>query len=108
MEIGGDPLGSYNDGSMIEPFRVTTHGGVPAGEVTSACHSPRLERNIGLAMVQRGIAQSEGGELAEAAELHAVDAAEAGQAIGPVGEFVARRQGEPGRGAGSLSLGSTA
>jgi glycine cleavage system aminomethyltransferase T len=51
VEIGGEPLGSYNDGSMIEPFRVTTHGGVPAGEVTSACHSPRLERNIGLAMV---------------------------------------------------------
>ncbi|WP_376778642.1 glycine cleavage T C-terminal barrel domain-containing protein [Phytoactinopolyspora halotolerans] len=54
VEIDGDPLGSYNDGSMIEPFEVlapsaTHHETV--GRVTSACHSPRLERNIGLAML---------------------------------------------------------
>lgn len=50
VEIGGPPLGSFNDGSMIEPFRVIA-GGEHVGDVTSACFSPRLERNIGLAMV---------------------------------------------------------
>jgi glycine cleavage system aminomethyltransferase T len=55
VEIDGEPLGSYNDGSMIEPFGVrgeggNGHGGL-VGSVTSACWSPRLERNIGLAMV---------------------------------------------------------
>lgn len=51
VEIGGDPLGAYNDGSMIDTFPVTTSKGEPLGTVTSACFSPRLERNIGLAMV---------------------------------------------------------
>lgn len=50
VEIGGPPLGAFVDGSMIEPFRVIT-GGEHVGNVTSACYSPRLERNIGLAMV---------------------------------------------------------
>jgi glycine cleavage system aminomethyltransferase T len=51
LEIGGAPLGSYNDGSMIEPFAVRDDAGQLVGSVTSACWSPRLERNIGLAMV---------------------------------------------------------
>jgi glycine cleavage system aminomethyltransferase T len=51
VEIGGAPLGSFNDGSMIEPFTVYDDGGRAVGTVTSACWSPRLERNIGLAMV---------------------------------------------------------
>jgi aminomethyltransferase len=51
LEIDGEPLGSYNDGSMIEPFGVLDDVGRPIGSVTSACFSPRLERNIGLAMV---------------------------------------------------------
>ena len=50
LEIGGAPLGSFNDGSMIEPFTVWDAGQI-VGSVTSACWSPRLERNIGLAMV---------------------------------------------------------
>jgi glycine cleavage system aminomethyltransferase T len=50
VEIGGARLGSYNDGSMIDRFPVH-HGGVRVGEVTSACYSPRLERNIGYAML---------------------------------------------------------
>ncbi|WP_119697382.1 glycine cleavage T C-terminal barrel domain-containing protein [Microbacterium halotolerans] len=50
LEIGGDRLGTFNDGSMIEAFTVLD-GEMPVGEVTSACFSPRLERNIGLAMV---------------------------------------------------------
>ncbi|WP_199431978.1 glycine cleavage T C-terminal barrel domain-containing protein [Qaidamihabitans albus] len=51
LEIDGAPLGSYNDGSMIEPFPVHGSAAGPAGSVTSACYSPRLDRNIGLAML---------------------------------------------------------
>src|SRR5215216_5790652 len=50
VEIGGERLGAYNDGSMIDFFRVHKDGG-RIGEVTSACFSPRLEKNIGFAMV---------------------------------------------------------
>ena len=52
VEIDGEPLGSYNDGSMIEPFPLHPENSIEqVGAVTSACFSPRLERNIGLAMV---------------------------------------------------------
>ncbi|MPZ00444.1 MAG: glycine cleavage system protein T [Actinophytocola sp.] len=51
VEIDGPPLGTYNDGSMIEPFDVYASSTEPVGRVTSACYSPRLERNIGLAML---------------------------------------------------------
>jgi glycine cleavage system aminomethyltransferase T len=50
VEIGGERLGAYNDGSMIDFFPVHRDGG-RIGEVTSACFSPRLEKNIGYAMV---------------------------------------------------------
>jgi glycine cleavage system aminomethyltransferase T len=50
VEIGGDQLGAYNDSTMIDVFPVTKDGG-RIGEVTSACYSPRLEKNIGFAMV---------------------------------------------------------
>ncbi len=50
VEIDGPPLGTYNDGSMIERFPVIA-ADTTVGQVTSACHSPRLERNIGLAML---------------------------------------------------------
>jgi glycine cleavage system aminomethyltransferase T len=50
VEIEGPSLGSYNDGSMIDFFPVFQDGR-HVGRVTSACHSPRLERNIGYAMV---------------------------------------------------------
>ena len=50
VEIGGERLGAYNDGSMIDVFPVNMNGG-RIGEVTSACYSPRLDRNIGYAMV---------------------------------------------------------
>ena len=52
VEIGGEQLGSYTDGTMIDFFPVYETGkGARIGEVTSACYSPRLEKNIGFAMV---------------------------------------------------------
>ncbi|MGH3928334.1 MAG: glycine cleavage T C-terminal barrel domain-containing protein, partial [Pseudonocardiaceae bacterium] len=51
VEIDGAPLGTYNDGSMIERFGVYSSSGAAVGAVTSACYSPRLQRNIGLAML---------------------------------------------------------
>jgi glycine cleavage system aminomethyltransferase T len=56
VEISGDGLGSYNDGGMIDFFPVS-HDGAPVGKVTSACYSPRLEKNIGYAMVPIELAQ---------------------------------------------------
>ncbi|GAA5156554.1 glycine cleavage T C-terminal barrel domain-containing protein [Pseudonocardia eucalypti] len=57
VRIDGPPLGSYVDGTMIEPFEVRTGDGTLVGSVTSACHSPRLEYNIGLAMVPIGLSE---------------------------------------------------
>ena len=51
VRIGGPSIGSFNDGNMIEPFDVHDPHGLRIGEVTSACHSPRVEGNIGFAMV---------------------------------------------------------
>jgi glycine cleavage system aminomethyltransferase T len=50
LDIGGEPLGTYVDNEMIDVFPVHV-GGREVGNVTSACYSPRLEKNIGLAMV---------------------------------------------------------
>jgi aminomethyltransferase len=56
VEIGGEQLGAYNDGSMIDLFPVNKDG-ARVGEVTSACYSPRLEKNIGFAMVPIELAE---------------------------------------------------
>lgn len=50
VDIEGEPLGSFNDGRMIDMFPVYKDG-ARIGKVTSACYSPRLEKNIGFAMV---------------------------------------------------------
>ena len=50
VEIGGEGLGSYNDGSMVDVLPVFSNG-ERVGKVTSACYSPRLEKNIGFAML---------------------------------------------------------
>ena len=51
IEIDGPSVGTYNDGQMIDVFPVRDPHGLRIGEVTSACHSPRMDRNIGFAMV---------------------------------------------------------
>lgn len=50
LEIGGPSVGCFNDGSMIDVFPVYK-GDLRVGGVTSACYSPRLKKNIGMAMV---------------------------------------------------------
>ncbi len=63
IEIDGTPLGSYNDGSMIDTFPVYAPGSDEVvGQVTSACYSPRLEKNVGFAIVPVELA-TDGSEL---------------------------------------------
>jgi aminomethyltransferase len=50
VDIEGEPLGTYIDNEMPDFFPVSV-GGNEVGKVTSACHSPRLEKNIGFAML---------------------------------------------------------
>jgi aminomethyltransferase len=50
VDIGGEPLGTYIDNEMID-FFPAYDGHRLVGRVTSACYSPRLEKNIGFAMV---------------------------------------------------------
>ena len=56
VEIAGASLGAYNDGSMIDLLPVHRRG-ARVGHVTSACYSPRLEKNIGYAMVPIELAE---------------------------------------------------
>ena len=50
VDIEGEPLGTYIDNEMLDFFPVSAGGSV-VGRVTSACYSPRLEKNIGFAML---------------------------------------------------------
>jgi glycine cleavage system aminomethyltransferase T len=50
VDIDGEQLGTYIDNEMPDFFPVSV-GGAEVGRVTSACYSPRLERNIGFAML---------------------------------------------------------
>jgi glycine cleavage system aminomethyltransferase T len=50
IDIDGPQLGTYIDNEMIDFFPVLA-GGREVGRVTSACYSPRLEKNIGYAMM---------------------------------------------------------
>ncbi|ATG54499.1 glycine cleavage system protein T [Brachybacterium ginsengisoli] len=77
LELGGAPLGTYNDGSMIDAFPVL-HDGEEVGRVTSACFSPRLERNIGLALVRS--------DLSEIGTVFSVDVGERPGASLPSGQ----------------------
>jgi len=62
IEIAGPSVGTYIDGEMIDMFPVF-RGGAQVGEVTSACYSPRLEKNIGYAMLPAGLAEPLGQEF---------------------------------------------
>ena len=57
---------------MIDLLPVTT-AAAPGGKVTSACHSPRLEKNIGFAMVPIELSEL-GTEFAVEAPSGRVDA----------------------------------
>jgi glycine cleavage system aminomethyltransferase T len=50
VEIEGEQLGTYIDNEMPDFFPVLADGR-EIGPVTSACYSPRLEKNIGYAML---------------------------------------------------------
>ena len=50
VDIEGEPLGTYIDNEMLDFFPASAGGSV-VGRVTSACYSPRMEKNIGLAML---------------------------------------------------------
>jgi glycine cleavage system aminomethyltransferase T len=56
VDIDGPSLGTYIDNEMIDVFPVLSDG-QRVGQVTSACHSPRLEKNIGYAMVPIELAE---------------------------------------------------
>ena len=56
VQISGASVGSYNDGAMPD-FYPVSHDGRRVGRVTSACYSPRLEKNIGYAMVPIELAE---------------------------------------------------
>ena len=62
VEIAGPPVGSYIDNEMIEMYPVLRDGR-QAGKVTSACYSPRLEKNIGYAMLPIQLAEPLGQEF---------------------------------------------
>jgi glycine cleavage system aminomethyltransferase T len=62
IEIGGPPAGTYIDNEMIEMYPVW-RGGHQAGTVTSACYSPRLQKNIGYAMLPIALAEPLGQEF---------------------------------------------
>ena len=50
IEVEGPSVGTYIDSEMIDMFPVF-RGGEQVGRVTSACRSPRLDKNIGFAML---------------------------------------------------------
>jgi glycine cleavage system aminomethyltransferase T len=56
IDIDGPQLGTYIDNEMIDFFPVRS-GDREVGNVTSACHSPRLEKNIGYAMLPMNLTE---------------------------------------------------
>jgi aminomethyltransferase len=56
VDIEGTSLGTYIDNEMVDFFPVLEDDAA-IGRVTSACYSPRLEKNIGFAMVPVRLAE---------------------------------------------------
>jgi glycine cleavage system aminomethyltransferase T len=67
VEIEGPDLGTYIDNEMIDVFPVFD-GAERIGSITSACHSPQLDKNIGFAMLP--IEHAEMGRKFEAETPH--------------------------------------
>ena len=57
VEIAGPSLGTYIDNEMVDFFPVLLGDRGLVGKVTSACWSPRLEKNIGYAMLPVELAE---------------------------------------------------
>jgi glycine cleavage system aminomethyltransferase T len=57
VEIAGPSLGTYVDNEMVDFFPVLLGDRGLVGQVTSACWSPRLEKNIGYAMLPVELAE---------------------------------------------------
>jgi aminomethyltransferase len=51
VEIGGRSVGTYIDNEMLDVYPIFDGNEQRIGNVTSACYSPRLEKNIGFAML---------------------------------------------------------
>jgi glycine cleavage system aminomethyltransferase T len=51
VEIDGPSVGTYIDNEMLDVYPIFDADGERIGSVTSACYSPRLEKNIGFAML---------------------------------------------------------
>lgn len=51
VEIEGPSVGTYIDNEMLDVYPIFDADGERIGSVTSACYSPRLEKNIGFAML---------------------------------------------------------
>lgn len=67
VDIEGEPLGTFSDGGMPDRWPVLADG-QKCGMLTSACWSPRLEKNIGFAMVD--VANAELGSRFEVEHPH--------------------------------------
>ena len=68
VEIEGPSLGTYIDNEMLDVYPVFDSNGQRIGRVTSACYSPRLEKNIGFAMLP--IEQADMGNTFEVETQH--------------------------------------
>jgi glycine cleavage system aminomethyltransferase T len=62
IQIDGPSAGTYIDNEMIEMYPAFA-GGDRVGQVTSACYSPRLDKNIGYAMLPIRFAEPLGQEI---------------------------------------------
>jgi aminomethyltransferase len=62
IEIEGPNVGTYIDSEMVDVYPVF-RGDAQVGTVTSACHSPRLDKNIGFAMLPIEYAEPLGQEF---------------------------------------------
>jgi len=87
LVIDGEPLGSYNDGTMVAPYPVVRHAAT-IGQVMSACYSPRLEQNIGMATLSND-------EAAIGTEHQVVVDGNARRAVVTEMPFTGRRTGNP-------------